>query len=46
MLSRLEKFFTTWQEAVNFAHKNKLWGKVVVVKRGDVYAIEEKEKKN
>ena len=24
MISRLEKFFTTWQEAVNFAHKNNI----------------------
>ena len=37
--------FETWQEAVNYALKHKLWGKVVVVKEGDKYVIKDKEEK-
>ena len=34
-----EMKFKTWEEAVSFAIKNKLWGKVTVVLEGDYYVI-------
>ena len=39
-----QKFLTVWQ-AIAYAFKKHLWGKVVVVKDGNFYVIKEKESK-
>ena len=38
-----QSVFDTWHQAVYYAIKNKLWGKVAIVKANDLYVIKNKE---